>query len=76
MDLCLVRLADYASDRMKNGTKGATVRRDLATLSCLCSCAAAWDYIDANSVKQFSKRHTLKLLRWQHGSSGSLPRPE
>jgi integrase/recombinase XerD len=51
------RLADYASARMKGGTKGATVRRDLATLSCLCSCAVAWDYIDANPVKQFSKRH-------------------
>src|SRR4051794_10255563 len=42
---------------MKAGTKGATIRRDLATLSCLCSCAVAWDYIDANPVKQFSKRH-------------------
>ena len=42
---------------MKAGTKGATVRRDLATLSCLCSCAVSWDYIDANPVKQFSKRH-------------------
>jgi integrase/recombinase XerD len=51
------RLADYASCRMKAGVKGATVRRDLATLSCLCSCAVAWDYIDANPVKQFSKRH-------------------
>ena len=51
------RLADYASDRMKAGTKGATVRRDLATLSCLCSCAVSWDYIDTNPVKQFSKRH-------------------
>jgi integrase/recombinase XerD len=51
------RLADYASDRMKAGTKGATVRRDLATLSCLCSCAVSWDYLDANPVKQFSKRH-------------------
>lgn len=51
------RLADYASARMKGGTKGATVRRDLAALSCLCSCAVAWDYIDANPVKQFSKRH-------------------
>jgi integrase/recombinase XerD len=51
------RLADYASDRMKDGAKGATVRRDLATLSCLCSSAVAWDYIDANPVKQFSKRH-------------------
>lgn len=38
------RLADYASDRMKAGTKGATVRRDLATLSCLCSCAVSWDF--------------------------------
>jgi integrase/recombinase XerD len=51
------RLADYASDRMKAGTKGATVRHDLATLSCLCSCAVSWDYIDTNPVKQFSKRH-------------------
>lgn len=51
------RLADYASARMKTGTTGATVRRDLATLSCLCSCAVNWDYIDANPVKQFSKRH-------------------
>ena len=51
------RLADYASDRMKAGIKGATVRRDLATLSCLCSCAVSWDYIDTNPVKQFSKRH-------------------
>jgi integrase/recombinase XerD len=51
------RLADYASARMKAGTKGATVRRDLATLSCLCSCVISWDYIDTNPVKQFSKRH-------------------
>jgi integrase/recombinase XerD len=51
------RLADYASDRMKAGTKGGTVRRDLATFSCLCSCAVSWDYIDTNPVKQFSKRH-------------------
>jgi integrase/recombinase XerD len=50
-------LADYATARMKTGTKRATVRHDLATLSCLCSCAASWDYIDANPVKQFSKRH-------------------
>ena len=56
-EITRTRLADYASDRMKIGTKGATVRRDLATLSCLCSCAVAWDYIDTNPVKQFSKRH-------------------
>jgi integrase len=56
-DITRTRLADYASDRMKAGAKGATVRRDLATLSCLCSCAVSWDYIDSNPVKQFSKRH-------------------
>jgi integrase/recombinase XerD len=61
-DLCLDeitrgRLADYASDRMRVGVKGATVRRDLATLSCMMSCAVAWDYIDINPVRQFSKRH-------------------
>jgi hypothetical protein len=51
------RLADHASARMKSGTKGATVRRDLATLSWLCSCAVAWDCIETNLVRQFSKRH-------------------
>jgi integrase len=50
-------LADYATARLKAGVTGATVRRDLATLSCLCSCAVSWDFIDANPVKQFSKRH-------------------
>jgi hypothetical protein len=42
---------------MKAGAKGATVRRDLVTLSCLCSCAVSWDFIDINPVKQFGKRH-------------------
>ncbi len=51
------RLADYAAARLKAGAKGATVRRDLAALSCLCSCAVAWDFIDANPVRQFGKRH-------------------
>jgi hypothetical protein len=44
-EITRARLADYASDRMKAGAKGATVRRDLATLSCLCSCAVSWDFI-------------------------------
>lgn len=51
------RLADYAASRLKAGVTGATVRRDLATLSCMCSCAVAWDYIETNPVRQFSKRH-------------------
>ena len=51
------RLADYAAVRLRGGTTGATVRRDLAALSSLCSCAVAWDWIDVNPVRQFSKRH-------------------
>jgi Phage integrase, N-terminal SAM-like domain len=51
------RLADYASDRMKAGIKGATVRRDLAILSCLCSCAVSWGDIDTNPMEHFGKRH-------------------
>jgi integrase len=51
------RLADYAAARMRAGAAGATVRRDLATLSCLLSCAVAWDLIETNAVRQFGKRH-------------------
>ena len=74
------RLADYASARMKAGTKGATVRRDLATLSCLCSCAVSWDYIDANPVKQFSASGTSEESPLQDDLSdcrtgGSADRP-
>src|SRR4051812_48703166 len=47
----------YASARMKAGAKGATVRRDLAAMSRLCSCAVARDYIDCNPLKQFLDRH-------------------
>jgi integrase/recombinase XerD len=35
------RLADCTTARLKAGAKGATVRRDLAALSCLCSCVIA-----------------------------------
>jgi hypothetical protein len=56
-EITWTRLADYATARMKVGVKATTVRRDLTTLSCLCSCAVAWDYIDVNPVMQFSKRH-------------------
>src|SRR4051794_36794645 len=51
------RLADYATMRLKGGTKGPTIRRDLAALSCLCSCTIAWDWADTNPVRQFGKRH-------------------
>jgi integrase len=51
------RLADYTTARLKAGAKGATICRDLAALSCLCSCAVTWDFIDTNPVRQFGKRH-------------------
>ncbi len=51
------RLADYATARLQGGVISATVRRDLATLSILCTCAVNWDWLDTNPVKQFSKRH-------------------
>ena len=51
------RLADYATARLQGGVKGPTVRRDLAALSCLCSSAVTWDYIDVNPVRLFGKRH-------------------
>lgn len=56
------RLADYAAVRMRADAKGATVRRDLAAFSCLCSCAVAWDFIDANPVRQFGKRHIKESM--------------
>jgi integrase/recombinase XerD len=51
------RLSDFVTKRLQGGVVGATVRHDLATLSVLCSCAVAWEYLDLNPVQQFSKRH-------------------
>lgn len=51
------RLSDFVTARRRGGAMGATIRRDLATLSGICSCAVAWDYIDINPVKAFDKRH-------------------
>jgi integrase/recombinase XerD len=51
------RLSDFVTARKKDGVTGATIRRDLATLSCVFSCAVAWDLIEVNPVRQFSKKH-------------------
>ena len=50
-------LADYVSARRAQGVTGATIRRDLATLSSVCSFAQAVDMVEINPVKAFSKRH-------------------
>lgn len=49
-EITRARLADFASHGMTTGAKGATVCRDLAMLSCVCSCAVAWDYVEASRV--------------------------
>ena len=49
-------LADYVSARRAQGVTGATIRRDLATLSSVCSFAQAVDMVEINPVKAFSKR--------------------
>lgn len=51
------RLADFVTGRRSGGSSGATIRRDLAALSALCSFAVATDMIDTNPVKAFPKRH-------------------
>ncbi len=55
-------LADYVSARRAQGVTGATIRRDLATLSSLCSFAQAVDMIEINPVKAFSKRHIREAV--------------
>ncbi len=51
------RLSDYVASRKRAGVSNATIRRDLATLSCLFTCAITWDFIETNPVKVYGKRH-------------------
>lgn len=51
------RLGEFVTARKEEGVTGATIRRDLATLSCMFSCAVAWDLVELNPVRLFSKKH-------------------
>jgi site-specific recombinase XerD len=51
------RLSDYVTARKKAGASNATIRRDLATLSCLFTCAITWDFAEQNPLRHFNKRH-------------------
>jgi integrase len=67
------RLSDYVSARRKAGVSGATIRRDLATLSILCSFAVATDMIEVHPVKSFSKRHIRESPpRTRYPSDGEI----
>ena len=50
-------LAEYASKRLLAGVTPATIRRDLNTLSGVMTCCVAWDWIEQNPLRKFSKRH-------------------
>ena len=50
------QLADFIGSRRGTGVTTATIRRDLACLSSMMSCACDWDWIDINPIKAFSKR--------------------
>lgn len=49
-------LADFVSTRRRAGVSGSGVRRDLACLSSMMTAAVAWDWIDHNPVKDYSKK--------------------
>lgn len=51
------RLSEFVSARKVAGATNATIRRDLAALSCLCECAVTWGWLEVNPVKAFPKRH-------------------
>ncbi len=51
------KLSDYVATRKRGGATNATIRRDLATLSCLFTCAITWDFVEINPVKVYGKRH-------------------
>jgi integrase/recombinase XerD len=61
-EITKTRLGNYVSARRKAGVTGATIRRDLATLSSLCSFALALDMIELHPVKQFSRRHIREAV--------------
>lgn len=56
-DIKKARLSEFVSARKAGGATNATIRRDLAALSCLCECAVTWGWLEANPVKAFPKRH-------------------
>jgi integrase len=51
------------STRTLNGVSSSTIRRDLACLSSLMSCAVEWEWIDANPVPAFLKRKAKRGLK-------------
>jgi len=48
-------LAEYVSSR-KGKVSDTTIRRDIACLGSMLTCAVEWDWLEANPVKSFGKR--------------------
>jgi integrase len=54
-DITKGTLADFVSARKKE-VVDATIRRDLACMGTMLSCAVDWDWLEANPMKLYSKR--------------------
>jgi integrase len=50
------RISDYVSQRRRSGASNATIRRDLALLSMIFTCAIDWGWVENNPVKSFGKQ--------------------
>ena len=57
-------MSNYESARRKRGTSSPTIRRDLACLSSMMSCAVDWEWLEVNPVPSFLRaRSRKKALR-------------
>lgn len=64
-DINKKKIAEIVEGRKRQPRKitDATIRRDLAYLSSLLSCAVEWDWLDVNPVKSYSKRSLKEAKR-------------
>lgn len=50
------KISEYITYRKREKVSDTTIRRDLACLSSMLTCAVNWDFIEFNPVKNFDKR--------------------
>src|SRR5690606_39614265 len=54
--LPISHIAAFVSSRRQEGRTSSTIRRNLASLSSMYSCAISWDWADRNPVRAYDKR--------------------
>ncbi len=57
------RLYEFEQTRYRAGASKPTIRRDLACLSSLMTCAMTWEWIDVNPVPAYKKARVKKGLK-------------